>query len=376
MKYKTIKDTELKIMQDGMIKVSSRYIGKTVKLHPISAAVLSECMTSKTREQIIRKYGETAGFVFSKLLDSGFIKSEEEADKAFIFSDYESIYSHMAMAADDIRMSLYKKAIFETVREGDVVIDAGAGTGILSIYAAKAGAKKVYAIEGTSMADYIYETAKRNGVADKIEIIKDDFSKVITPEKADIIISEPFGSFVLNEGIMPDFVKCIDNNLKEEGTTIPLGYSLQGATLNSETAAKYFSFTKDTNGIDLSFFDEFITNKALNSVTVTQKGIIEEFVLGCYEIKDDPALHEDTLSIDLLSPFSAVALWFKTLLSKNVVLSTAPYEPETHWKQVILPVKSISYNEKLNIKLSYKLENRRKLIFHITSEDLNQIVEL
>lgn len=376
MKYQTIKDVELKITLDGMVKVSSKYLGKVMKLHPISATVLSECINSKTKEEIVRKYGETAGFVFSKLNDAGFIKSEEDAEKVFIFSDYESIYSHMAMAADSVRMSLYKKAIFDTVKSGDIVIDAGAGTGLLSVYAAMAGAEKVYAVEGTSIASYIYEVAKRNNVSEKIEVIKGDFSKIITPEKADVIISEPLGSFVLNEGIMPDFVKCVKNNLKEGGLTIPSAYSLQGATLNKEAAKKYFSFIKDNNGIDLTFFDEFVTKRALDSVSVDPSGIIEEFTLGSFEIKEDPALNKRTFDLELSSPFDAVALWFKATLSSTVVLSTAPYEPDTHWKQVLLPVKSISYNEKLSINISYMPENRRKLLFHVRSEDLNQLVEL
>jgi len=44
-----------------------------------------------------------------------------------------------------------------------VVLDVGAGSGILSLFAAKAGAKKVYAIEASSVADAAQKLVEKNG---------------------------------------------------------------------------------------------------------------------------------------------------------------------------------------------------------------------
>ncbi len=59
---------------------------------------------------------------------------------------YESYHQ---MLSDNVRMDAFRKAIFETVKPGDIVIDFGAGTGILGLWALQAGAEKVYAIEKT-----------------------------------------------------------------------------------------------------------------------------------------------------------------------------------------------------------------------------------
>jgi predicted RNA methylase len=42
---------------------------------------------------------------------------------------------------------MWKEAIENIVSPGDVVIDAGSGTGILGVFAALSGAKKVYCVE-------------------------------------------------------------------------------------------------------------------------------------------------------------------------------------------------------------------------------------
>ena len=58
---------------------------------------------------------------------------------------------HKEMLGDEARMTAYRNAINRVVK-GKTVIDVGAGTGALSIFAAKAGATKVFAIEASAIA--------------------------------------------------------------------------------------------------------------------------------------------------------------------------------------------------------------------------------
>jgi len=59
----------------------------------------------------------------------------------------------------------------------------GAGTGILSIFAATAGARKVYAVERTEVAAVARRMIERNGYTDRIEVIEADLEDVTLPEK-------------------------------------------------------------------------------------------------------------------------------------------------------------------------------------------------
>jgi predicted RNA methylase len=98
--------------------------------------------------------------------------------------------NYCQMMSDDVRMQAFHTAIKRLIKPGDVVIDLGAGTGILSIWALQAGAKKVYAIEQTGAIELAREIAHVNGYADRIEFIQDNSMNVSLPQRADAIISE------------------------------------------------------------------------------------------------------------------------------------------------------------------------------------------
>ena len=63
------------------------------------------------------------------------------------------------------------------------MLDVGTGSGVLAIWAAKAGAKRVYAVEATSMATHARALAERNGVGQVVQILEGDMEQQNLPEK-------------------------------------------------------------------------------------------------------------------------------------------------------------------------------------------------
>jgi predicted RNA methylase len=80
----------------------------------------------------------------TKLVNST-IRRVEQRD-AYFFEGYGKTEIHDEMLADERRVYAYK-SVLNKVSQGKVVADVGAGTGVLSIFAAEGGASKVYAIE-------------------------------------------------------------------------------------------------------------------------------------------------------------------------------------------------------------------------------------
>lgn len=105
---------------------------------------------------------------------------------------------------DEERTMAFAKAIAATVRAGDVVVDMGTGSGVLAMLAARAGAKKVYAVEidrsNIATLDAVF---RANGLEERIVLIHGDVCKLDLPEKVDVIIGEMIATALIEELQVP-----------------------------------------------------------------------------------------------------------------------------------------------------------------------------
>jgi hypothetical protein len=108
---------------------------------------------------------------------------------------------HHSMLVDDERTKAFFAALMGEVQPGDVVVDIGAGTGVLSVFCAMAGARHVYAIEEGPIADVAARTIADNGYSDRITLIRGRSTAVDVPERGTVLVSETIGNLGLEEGI-------------------------------------------------------------------------------------------------------------------------------------------------------------------------------
>lgn len=101
---------------------------------------------------------------------------------------------------DSVRTKAFAKAIKKTVAKGDVVVDMGTGSGILAMLAARAGAKKVYAVEiDPNNIKTLRNTFKKNGFEKIIEVVEGSILEARLPEKVDVVIGEMIATALIEE---------------------------------------------------------------------------------------------------------------------------------------------------------------------------------
>jgi hypothetical protein len=164
MEHIRIRDIQMTFTADGAVFLRSGSTGIGAKAPPFVTAVLGLCSSPKTREEVEERLGPAAAQAYDQLVNLGLLTTTEDAgDTPVIFGNYAGIEVHRRMLMDDMRTDIYKAALHAVVRPGDVVIDAGSGSGVLATMAAMAGARKVYAIEKTDMAQVINAVAEARG---------------------------------------------------------------------------------------------------------------------------------------------------------------------------------------------------------------------
>jgi protein arginine N-methyltransferase 1 len=148
-------------------------------------------------------------------------KSEKEDESSKSSQYYWDSYSHFGiheeMIKDEVRTRAYMNAIEQNrhLFQGKVVLDVGCGTGILSMFAARAGAAKVYAVECSNIVEQCRQIVKDNSLDDVIEVIQGKMEDVeLDCEYVDVIISEWMGYFLLYESMLDTVLYARDKYLR------------------------------------------------------------------------------------------------------------------------------------------------------------------
>lgn len=254
-----------------------------------------------------------------------------------LFDDYYD------MMADAVRVDAYRKAIYDVVKKGDVVVDLGAGLGILSFFAIQAGAGKVYAIEKMDSINLAKEIAKRNGWDNKIVFIHASSQEVTLPERVDVLISETLGSFALEENTLEFTIDARKRFLKDEGRMIPLRLAVWLVPVENKRAYERMEFWRSLYGIDFTPARDGLTRR-MGVVDLTPEDYLARPLV--YANIDLIEVEKATVEASLTFPFTRGGIlhgfggWFKAWLTDGIAVETSPESPRTHWRQAFLPMKT------------------------------------
>ncbi|KAK1312062.1 putative protein arginine N-methyltransferase 1 [Acorus calamus] len=174
----------------------------------------------------------------------------------YYFDSYSHFGIHEEMLKDSVRTRTYQNVIYQNtfLFKDKVVLDVGAGTGILSLFCAKAGAKHVYAVECSQMAIMAKEIVQTNGYSDVITVLNGKIEEIELPvAHVDIIISEWMGYFLLFENMLNTVLYARDKWLINDGIVLPDKASLYLTAIeDAEYKEDKIEFWNNVYGFDMS----------------------------------------------------------------------------------------------------------------------------
>lgn len=257
---------------------------------------------------------------------------------------YANLLDHHRMVFDEVRNRAYLEAMRQVITPESVVLDLGAGIGVLGLLAAKLGAKKVYCVEPSPVVAQIAILAQANGVADRVVALRGRIEDIALPEPVDVLLSVFTGNLLFTEGLMPSLYFARDKYLKPGGAMIPdharlLFAGAEAPKRYSETVGRY---RRESLGIDYSAAaanlvnDFYLTERGEDSpLPITQEAIAIDLDLR--------TMHEDRVrwqaGLDVMRDGMLHGLlgWIEIRLGE-AWLSAGPKGADVHWRPILLPM--------------------------------------
>jgi SAM-dependent methyltransferase len=284
------------------------------------------------------------------------------------FLNYASLEQQRWMVADKVRTDAFAAAIAEVVKPGDVVIDVGAGTGILSMLAARAGASRVIGIERSDMALFAHELIAENGLEDIVEIFHGAAEDVVIEGGVDVIVSEWLGHMAYVEDMFRSVIKVRKANLKPGGIMLPADVDVLIAPVDDGQLYHDWGpgfWKKQTlHGIDFSVLHrrelEMGHAKKLEmpaDVLLADGKVIHKLSTVDAEHGDEWGGGVVEFVAERDGELNGFMGWFSTGLSPSVVLDTSPKVETTHWEQTYFPFHPIAVKKGETIRLQWRMDD-------------------
>ena len=238
---------------------------------------------------------------------------------------------HRQYLSDGPRLAAFREAIGRVVKRGDVVVDLGAGTGILGLLACRAGARRVYAIDDGGMIQLAREICRANGFADRVVFVKGFSERVTLPERADVVVADQIGRFGFEAGVLEYFADARERFLKPKGRTIPARIGLEVAPVeHAELAAQIEFWSGRPEGFDVRPARAVAANTGYPARFRAEHLLSAPAVLAVLDLATataGPFLGEVDVTIARRAQLHGVGGWFTAEMAPGVTMSNSPLAP-------------------------------------------------
>lgn len=251
---------------------------------------------------------------------------------------------HQSMIADRRRLRTFCDGVRQAVQAGDVMMDIGVGTGVLTLAAIQAGARRVICVDDDDIILHARETFKRNGCARKTRLVRGNILNIkFSGPEPDLVVSELLGSFALAENIT-EIAYHVREQFPSLTRFVPEWFELFVVPVEHNALnAAIREFDKPCEGMDLTH----LTGPALNNVYA--HNMTPRHHLGDPEILahvdlldiDDPDMNVlTTCDITRAGTLHGFSGWFRSKVYGDAMMETGPFFPRVHWEDVFFPIET------------------------------------
>lgn len=237
---------------------------------------------------------------------------------------------HRQYLADRNRLDAYGRAIEDEVKPGAVVVDLGAGTGIMGLLACRAGASRVYCIEETSLIGLARELFRANGFADRVTFVKEFSTHLTLPEQADVVVADQIGRFGFDAGVFEYFSDARRRFLKPGGAMIPSCIDLMVAPVEHAEQSRQIEFwDQRPAGFDFRPARAIAVNTGYPTTLERRHLLASAGMIASLAADECPGSIsgiEATMAVERAGTLHGIGGWFRAQLSPRVTMSNGPLE--------------------------------------------------
>jgi len=292
---------------------------------------------------------------------------KEMTSSDYYWNSYAHFSIHEEMLKDQVRTLSYRKSILDNghLFKGKTVLDVGCGTGILSMFAAQAGAAHVYAVDSSDIIHQAKQIVSDNKLNGQITCLQGRMEDVVLPvDKVDIIISEWMGYFLLYESMLPTVLKARDKWLKPGGLIFPDHANLYIACIeDADYKEEKIEYWNNVYGFNFSCIQTMAYREPLvdtvdGQVVNSSPCKILSLDLNTCKVEDLTFKADFTCTGQRNDYVHAFIAWFDITFAcchKPIYFSTGPHAKYTHWKQTVFYLKdtlSIGTGDEIKGKIS------------------------
>jgi protein arginine N-methyltransferase 1 len=253
-----------------------------------------------------------------------------------------SLGEHARMIGDRVRMDAYAEALRRIVKPGSTVLDIGTGTGVCALLACRFGARRVYAVEPDQTIEVARATALANACADRIIFLQDLSTRLVLPERVDVIVSDLRGALPLFEDHLSVLADARRRHLAAGGTLIPQRDHLDAAVVEAPEFYRQHMAPWEENGLGLNLepVKRFLSNTWGKARLKSQHQLTEpqRWAELDYATREHPDV-SGTISWVVVRSGQGHGFicWFDTTLAPGAGFSNAPAEAEVIYGQTFFP---------------------------------------